>query len=141
MDTQALIVKLGWPYLIRGTVRYAKRISSCTMINFTGVIVVALFTSLGMRLFGIAMASFASGLGEMTILQLSTTYPNSLLTSTAVGYFSSGTGLAGLAGALIWWLLRGLGVRLGLLISSVCLLPLNFAAISAKLNSKIYLSG
>lgn len=38
---------------------------------------------------------------------------------TAVGWFSSGTGAAGIGGAGLWWVVRGLGVRRGLLICSV----------------------
>ena len=65
------------------------------------------------------MASFSSGLGELTFLQLTTTLPSSASNRTALGAWSSGTGLAGVGGAGIWWLLRGLGVKEGLGISSV----------------------
>lgn len=80
-------------------------------------------TTLLLRLAGISLASFSSGLGEMTYLQLSTVY-GSLdspidLGGVAVGWFASGTGAAGLVGAGLWWVLRGLGVRVGLLICSV----------------------
>jgi hypothetical protein len=34
-------------------------------------------------------------------------------------YFASGTGAAGLVGAFLWWVVRGLGVRIGVGISSV----------------------
>jgi len=34
-------------------------------------------------------------------------------------YFASGTGAAGLVGALLWWEIRGLGVRIGVGVSSV----------------------
>jgi hypothetical protein len=34
-------------------------------------------------------------------------------------YFASGTGGAGLVGALLWWEIRGLGVRIGIGLSSV----------------------
>lgn len=36
-----------------------------------------------------------------------------------MGWFASGTGAAGLVGAGLWWGLRGLGVRTGLLVCSV----------------------
>ena len=42
-----------------------------------------------------------------------------LLTYTHKRYFASGTGAAGLVGAFAWWELRGLGVRVGVGISSV----------------------
>lgn len=37
----------------------------------------------------------------------------------AVSYFASGTGAAGLVGALLWWEVRSLGVRTGVGISAV----------------------
>lgn len=82
---------------------------------------VAFSASLSVRLIGIAIASFSSGLGEMTYLQLSTVFGRSdgKLGGKAVGWFASGTGCAGLAGAGLWWILRGLGVMEGLLICSV----------------------
>ncbi|KAI5481084.1 esterase / lipase [Pseudohyphozyma bogoriensis] len=118
----ALLVKVGWPYFVRGEVRYARRVLGCSTISFIGILVVALSPSLFYRLLGISIASFSSGLGEMTYLQLATVY-GSLewpidLGGVAVGWFSSGTGAAGLVGAALWWLLRGLGVREGLLICS-----------------------
>ncbi|KAK4048076.1 battenin CLN3 protein [Microbotryomycetes sp. JL221] len=118
----ALLVKLGWPYFVKGTVRYGQRILSCSAISFVGILIVATSGTLLPRLFGIAIASFSSGLGEMTYLQLSTVYgaiPASTdLGGVAVGWFASGTGAAGLVGAGLWWILRGLGVRTGLLICS-----------------------
>ncbi|KAK4703610.1 battenin, partial [Phenoliferia sp. Uapishka_3] len=98
-------------------------------LSFGGILVVALSPTLGYRLCGIAIASFSSGLGEMTYLQLATVYgalDHLDLGGKAIGWFASGTGAAGLVGAGLWWLLRGLGVRQGLLICSV--LPLCMAA-------------
>ncbi len=77
-----------------------------------------------MRLVGIGIASFSSGLGELTFLQFSTTVPTRRLSKAALGAWSSGTGGAGIAGAGLWWLLRGLGVTKGLGLASV--LPLCF---------------
>ena len=69
--------------------------------------------SLVIRLLGIATASFASGLGEITYLQYATRFPHDITTYT-VGWFSSGTGAAGLIGATAWWAVRPLGVKSGL---------------------------
>lgn len=69
----------------------------------------------------------------MTYLQLSTVYSNlgdGRMGGKAVGWFASGTGCAGLAGAGLWWILRGLGVKAGLLICSVCLLHVAHALIA-----------
>ncbi|GAA5863940.1 hypothetical protein JCM8547_005287 [Rhodosporidiobolus lusitaniae] len=128
----ALLVKIGWPYFVPGPTRYGRRVVSCSLLSFVGILIVAFSASLGSRLLGIAIASFSSGLGEMTYLQRATVY-GSLSSSSrgkkvngeaeerqedlggiAVGWFSSGTGAAGIGGAGIWWLVRGLGVRVGL---------------------------
>ncbi|KAI1792781.1 batten's disease protein Cln3 [Ganoderma leucocontextum] len=115
----ALVAKLGWPYLLKGRIRYARRIISCTAISVGGMLVVALFDTLYMRLLGICFASFSSGLGELTFLQLSTRYHPPKVAGHSVGYFASGTGGAGLVGAALWWELRGLGVRFGVGLSSL----------------------
>ena len=62
---------------------------------------------------GIGIASFASGLGEITFLQYATRYPHQV-TTYCIGWFASGTGAAGLIGASAWWIVRPLGVRGGL---------------------------
>jgi len=80
---------------------------------------IAFSASLYPRLFGIALASLSSGLGELTFLQMTTTLPTLASSRIALGAWSSGTGFAGIAGAGLWWLLRGLGVKGGLGISSV----------------------
>ncbi|KAH9848813.1 batten's disease protein Cln3 [Lenzites betulinus] len=124
----ALVAKLGWPYLLKGRIRYARRLVGCTAISMGGMLVVALFDSLPMRLLGICCASFSSGLGELTFLQLSTRYHPPSVAGHSVGYFASGTGGAGLVGALLWWELRGLGVRFGVGLSSVLplIIPLTY---------------
>ncbi|KXN84016.1 Protein BTN1 [Leucoagaricus sp. SymC.cos] len=113
-----LMAKIGWPYLLKGRIRYAKRLIGCCVLSCVRQ-VVALFKSLSMRLLGISLASFSSGLGELTFLQLSTTYAPPAVGGHAVGYFASGTGAAGLVGAFLWWELRKFGVRIGVGVSSV----------------------
>lgn len=121
----ALIAKAIWPYALRGKVRYARRVWACTALSTAGILVVALLPTLGARLIGISMASFSSGLGELTFLQLCTTY-GVVRAGRGVGWFASGTGAAGLFGAGAWWVVRPLGVKGGLSIMSS--LPLFMAA-------------
>ncbi|KAG0148798.1 hypothetical protein CROQUDRAFT_74956 [Cronartium quercuum f. sp. fusiforme G11] len=121
--TPSLMVKIGWPYLLSGPVRYKRRVISCSTISFLGMMIIVIFQSVTMRILGISLASFSSGLGEMTFLQLSTTYAR----RTGVSWFASGTGAAGVFGAGLWWLLRNLGVQIGLGISSV--LPICLALV------------
>ncbi|KAI0049514.1 batten's disease protein Cln3 [Auriscalpium vulgare] len=117
--TPSLIVKAGWPYILKGRIRYVKRLLGCCFLSVAGMIVVAGFDSLPMRLLGICLSSFSSGLGELTFLQLSTTYHPPSVAGHSVGYFASGTGAAGLVGAFLWWEIRGLGVRMGVGISAI----------------------
>lgn len=122
----ALLAKVVWPLVSNGQIRYGRRIGFCTCASWTGIVVIALSSGLHARLFGISLASLSSGLGELTFLQLTTTLPTRDASRTALGAWASGTGFAGIAGAAIWWLLRGLGVKGGLGISSI--LPLFFPA-------------
>lgn len=120
----ALVAKAVFPYFLKGEIRYTQRVLSCVLGAFGGMLVTALFQSLFIRLLGVGTASFMSGLGELTYLQYTTRYP-AIVTKYCVGWFASGTGAAGLAGALAWWIVRPLGVRLGLGILS--LLPFGMA--------------
>lgn len=97
-----------------------KRLTFQLCLSASKIQLVAASTTLPPRLFGIAIASFSSGLGEMTFLQRTTCYHNDEYAKKAVGWFSSGTGAAGLVGAALWWELRALGVKTGISISSVC---------------------
>ena len=81
--------------------------------------------------------SVLTGLGELTFLQMSTTYAPPSVAGHSLGYvsapthpsegihagqhryFASGTGAAGLVGAFMWWEVRSLGVRTGVGLSSV----------------------
>ncbi|KAF8065266.1 batten's disease protein Cln3 [Lyophyllum atratum] len=115
----ALVAKVGWPYLLKGRIRYVKRLIGCCLLSSFGMIIVAGSDSLLMRLLGISLASFSSGLGELTFLQLSTTYAPPSVAGRSVGYFAAGTGAAGLVGAFLWWEVRSLGVRFGVGLSSI----------------------
>ncbi|KZV65017.1 batten disease protein Cln3 [Peniophora sp. CONT] len=118
----AFAAKVLWPIFSKGNIRYSRRLFGCCAFSVTGMIIVAGFNYTAIRLLGIGLASFASGLGELTFLQLSTTYNPPVVAGLGLGYFSSGTGAAGLVGAFLWWNLRSLGVRVGVGISAI--LPL-----------------
>ncbi|KAF9515000.1 hypothetical protein BS47DRAFT_1328482 [Hydnum rufescens UP504] len=140
--TPSLFAKVGWPYLLRGRIRYVRRLVGCCILSVLGMLVVAAFDVLNMRLLGIALASFSSGLGELTFLQLSTTYPGNVA-GEAIGYFASGTGAAGLLGAALWWYLRSLGVREGVGISSILplIIPLTYTSLLPAISAFTDLDG
>ncbi len=75
----ALVVKVGWPYVLKGRIRYAKRVIGCCLLSVLGMNrasrlspfprymltqrqVVAFSDALSMRLLGIGLASFSSGI-------------------------------------------------------------------------------
>jgi battenin len=132
----SLTTKLLWPYLSSGTVRYKRRMLVCTAASWTGMIVIATFNATALRLLGIGIASFSSGLGELSFLQLSTTLPTPSMSRDALGAWASGTGGAGIGGAALWWFLRSLGVSTGLGIASF--LPFAFPAVFFLLLPRVH---
>ncbi|CED85043.1 Predicted small molecule transporter involved in cellular pH homeostasis (Batten disease protein in human) [Phaffia rhodozyma] len=117
----ALLAKVLYPYILTGPVIYSLRVLSCLLLSVTGILLVAFLPSLPLHLLGISLASFSSGLGELTYLQLSTSYKD----KWSLGAFASGTGGAGILGAGLWWLVKGWGVRKGL--GSMSVLPVIMA--------------
>ena len=67
----------------------------CFLLFVSGFTLVAVATSPSLKLLGVALAAAQCGLGETTLLALSTRYPPSALTAWA-----SGTGAAGIFGYL-----------------------------------------
>lgn len=138
------MAKVGWPYLLKGQIHYYRRIFACASCSFIGMLVsfidlalcpcstktdatapsqiIAFSPSLPPRLLGISLASFSSGLGELTFLQLSALYPSYL----SLGGFASGTGGAGILGAGLWVAIKGWGVKKAMGATSI--LPIGMVA-------------
>lgn len=73
----SIVAKFSWPYLLKGRIRYVRRLTGCCVLSVTGMIVsprlgpvvspsrllqvVATSEGLSPRLFGIGCASFAAG--------------------------------------------------------------------------------
>ncbi|ODV58894.1 amino acid transporter YHC3 [Ascoidea rubescens DSM 1968] len=102
----SFIIKLSCPLFIH-LISYDMRIVLLVSFSFTGIFIISFFSSAGsyqshlyLKLFGIALSSVSSGLGEVTFLQLTHFYQNNSL----VG-FSSGTGAAGLIGSFLYLLM------------------------------------
>lgn len=117
----ALVAKVVYPYVTSGRISYPLRILSCVLLSTLGIFLIAFLPSLPLHLLGISLASFSSGLGELTFLQLSTAYD----ARWSLGAFASGTGGAGILGAGLWWCVKGWGVRKGL--GSMSVFPLGMA--------------
>lgn len=98
----SFIIKSLSPFLPYNT-NYRVSISCATSI--VSFVVVALASSRSIVIFGVALTSFAAGLGEPTFLAHSTHYNKNVIST-----WSSGTGGAGVIGALSYSLLREFGL-------------------------------
>lgn len=104
----SVFVKLLAPYAIH-RVPYPIRVWLLVVLSFVGMQLVAWQTTLLARLFGVMLASVASGLGELSFLGLTHYYG-----PFAIPFWGSGTGAAGLLGAGLYVCatsLLGLSVR------------------------------
>ncbi|XP_076262313.1 CLN3 lysosomal/endosomal transmembrane protein, battenin isoform X2 [Rhynchophorus ferrugineus] len=104
----ALFVKLFAPFI---PFLIHIRVALCVLLAASGFIAVAFGETIFISLLGVVLTSFCSGLGEVTYLQYSSFYQK-----TVVSAWSSGTGGAGVIGALSYSLLKQLGMRTTLLI-------------------------
>lgn len=95
----ALLIKITAPMFIH-RVPFGIRHSIVVLLQASSFLIVGISDSTALALFGVVLASFGSGLGEISYLALSSNYP-----STVVASWSSGTGGAGLIGASAYALL------------------------------------
>lgn len=110
----SLLIKMAAPFGAH-LVPYSVRVVTVAVAAWGGTSMVAMGAGIGVSLWGVAVSSFSSGLGEVTFLTLSSHYD-----STALWCWSSGSGAAGLLGALLYvGLTQG-----GLLTPHRALLPL-----------------
>ncbi|XP_062993751.1 battenin isoform X1 [Elgaria multicarinata webbii] len=89
-----LLIKLSSPFCIH-LFPYGLRVAICVITAWSSFLLVAFSTSTAQSIAGVVFASISSGLGEITFLALT-----SFFNSAVVSAWSSGTGGAGLIGAL-----------------------------------------
>lgn len=95
-----LVTKLTLPFWLHRA-PYGLRVCTVAISVSGSMITVALSRSTTAKLVCLVAYSFLGALGEMTFLALSTFYPEA-----SIGAWSSGTGMAGIAGAGAYYLLR-----------------------------------
>ncbi|CAD5206855.1 unnamed protein product [Bursaphelenchus okinawaensis] len=95
----SLIIKFMAPVLLY-MLAYNVRIVFTVFLMVSSFVVVAISTNVALALFGVTLASFGAGLGEVTFLALSSNFNNDVISS-----WSSGTGGAGVFGALTYAML------------------------------------
>ncbi|KAM6156178.1 battenin isoform 2-T2 [Rhynchocyon petersi] len=89
-----LLIKLLAPFGLH-LLPYSPRVLVCGVCAAGSFLVVAFSHSVGTSLSGVVLASISSGLGEITFLSVTSFYPRAV-----ISWWSSGTGGAGLLGAL-----------------------------------------
>lgn len=90
------------------------RVGACVSLAVAGFLCVAFAESQALAISGVVLTSMASGLGEVSFLQFSSFYSKNVVST-----WSSGTGGAGILGALSYTGLSVLGLRTALLIMLV----------------------
>ncbi|KAG5362644.1 Protein BTN1 [Yarrowia sp. B02] len=109
----SFLIKLAAPFLVH-RITYDRRIGLLVGLSTVGMLSVSLASPLFLKLVGVVLASFSSGLGEVTFLQLTHFYD-----TKALNGWSSGTGGAGLVGSGLFMLLTtvlGVPVKTALLV-------------------------
>ncbi|XP_036446224.1 battenin isoform X2 [Colossoma macropomum] len=106
------LIKLTAPFYIH-KVPYGFRVLVCVATAAVSFLVVSFSATVWMSILGVIFASVSSGLGELSFLSLTVYFSNNVLSG-----WGSGTGGAGVAGALLYSALTqaGLSPRVTLLI-------------------------
>ncbi|XP_041473302.1 battenin-like isoform X1 [Lytechinus variegatus] len=89
-----LLIKLASPWFA-DLIPYDVRIGFCVILIAAGLIMVSFAKTLALTIIGVSLASLASGLGEFSFLSMATFFDENVVST-----WSSGTGGAGLFGAL-----------------------------------------
>lgn len=107
-----LLIKLTAPFFIH-KVPYGFRILGCVATATTSFLVVSFSSTVWMSILGVIFASVSSGLGELSFLSLTVYFSSDVLSG-----WGSGTGGAGVAGAVLYsaFTQAGLSPRATLLI-------------------------
>lgn len=116
----AFVAKLSMTRLIED-VSYSRIINLACLLSLSSLLLVSFSGSIGTSLLGVTMASWSSGMGESTFLTLSSTLSN----NRGIVGWASGTGMAGLAGSVsyyLWTVVFGCSPKVAML--SVCPLPI-----------------
>ncbi|KAM7386115.1 hypothetical protein PAMA_008974 [Pampus argenteus] len=99
-----LFIKLCAPFVIH-KLPYGFRVLFCAIMAATSFLLVSFSSAVWMSILGVVFASISSGLGELSFLSLTVYFSRDVL-----GCWGSGTGGAGVAGALLYSCLTQAGL-------------------------------
>lgn len=91
-----LVIKLFAPFVIH-KLPYGARVLFCVVMAATSFLLVSFSSAVWMSILGVIFASISAGLGELSFLSLTVYFSRDVL-----GGWGSGTGGAGVAGALLY---------------------------------------
>lgn len=91
-----LVIKLFAPFMIH-KLPYGVRVLFCVVMAATSFLLVSFSSAVWMSILGVIFASISAGLGELSFLSLTVYFSRDVL-----GGWGSGTGGAGVAGALLY---------------------------------------
>ncbi|XP_032394016.1 battenin isoform X1 [Etheostoma spectabile] len=99
-----LVIKLSAPFVIH-KLPYGFRVLFCAIMAATSFLLVSFSSAVWMSILGVIFASISAGLGELSFLSLTVYFSRDVL-----GGWGSGTGGAGVAGALLYSGLTQIGL-------------------------------
>ncbi|XP_034749421.1 battenin [Etheostoma cragini] len=99
-----LVIKLSAPFVIH-RLPYGFRVLFCAVMAATSFLLVSFSSAVWMSILGVIFASISAGLGELSFLSLTVYFSRDVL-----GGWGSGTGGAGVAGALLYSGLTQIGL-------------------------------
>ncbi|KAM4635504.1 battenin [Polymixia lowei] len=110
-----LVIKLSAPFFIH-KLPYGFRVLFCVIVTIASFLLVSFSSTVWMSILGVIFASMGSGLGELSFLSLTIYFNRNVLQG-----WGSGTGGAGVAGALLYsaFTQGGLSPRVTLLVMLV----------------------
>lgn len=111
----SLLCKLTGPLWFH-KVNYDTRMNACMILLSVSLFIVAFTSTLAWKLIGVCFVSLQSGMGEASLLALSSRYPSPPRCLTA---WSAGTGFAGVFGFAFVYALKPLGFKVTLLSANV----------------------
>jgi battenin len=95
-DTPALLAQFCGPMLLYFS--FKSRVLCVSVLNAAALLIVASADSIAVRCCGVLLASLCFGLGESACLSALSAFDPSVIAA-----FSSGTGMAGVAGSALYW--------------------------------------
>ncbi|XP_029293842.1 battenin isoform X2 [Cottoperca gobio] len=99
-----LVIKLSAPFVIH-KLPYGFRVLFCAIMAATSFLLVSFSSAVWISILGVIFASISAGLGELSFLSLTVYFSRDV-----VGAWGSGTGGAGVAGALLYSVFTQVGL-------------------------------